>query len=264
MRQPVGGKKAGGAGMRHGVENGDVDLARRHRWEAPAASHKALGHVLAVEGSEARIGLDYPAPQRPRPPDRRQVRRDQGPRHHARRDDLRGLPAPGGRPTVHARWPASTCWARSSARPGRLPLPARGQGIRRDRRPGGDDRPRGAEPDLCLDRRPRRSPSATSARTPRSRPTSTPTTCWPSISPSSARPASASPAPSPRSSARSIEVRPELRVLLLDVHNEYRAAFGSRANVIGAENLRLPFWLFNFEETLNVLYGGKPAADGGD
>ncbi len=57
-----------------------------------------------------------------------------------------------------------------------------------------------------------------------------------------------------------IEVRPELRVLLLDVHNEYRAAFGDRANVIGAENLRLPFWLFNFEETLNVLYGGKPAA----
>ena len=55
-------------------------------------------------------------------------------------------------------------------------------------------------------------------------------------------------------------VRPELRVLLLDVHNEYRAAFGDRASVIGAENLRLPFWLFNFEETLNVLYGGKPAA----
>ena len=56
------------------------------------------------------------------------------------------------------------------------------------------------------------------------------------------------------------DVRPELRVLLLDVHNEYRAAFGDRASVIGAENLRLPFWLFNFEETLNVLYGGKPAA----
>ena len=57
-----------------------------------------------------------------------------------------------------------------------------------------------------------------------------------------------------------IDVRPELRVLLLDVHNEYRAAFGSRANVIGAENLRLPFWLFNFEEITNVIYGGKPAS----
>ena len=57
-----------------------------------------------------------------------------------------------------------------------------------------------------------------------------------------------------------VDVRPELRVLLLDVHNEYRAAFGGRASVIGAENLRLPFWLFNFEEMRNVIYGGKPAA----
>ncbi len=60
--------------------------------------------------------------------------------------------------------------------------------------------------------------------------------------------------------SKTIEVRPELRVLLLDVHNEYRAAFGDRASVIGAENLRLPFWLFNFEEMQNVIYGGKPAA----
>jgi uncharacterized protein len=60
--------------------------------------------------------------------------------------------------------------------------------------------------------------------------------------------------------SKMIDVRPELRVLLLDVHNEYRAAFGSKASVIGAENLRLPFWLFNFEEMLNVIYAGKPAA----
>jgi len=59
--------------------------------------------------------------------------------------------------------------------------------------------------------------------------------------------------------SKMVDVRPDLRVLLLDVHNEYRAAFGRRANVIGAENLRLPFWLFNFEETLNVFYAGKPA-----
>jgi len=60
--------------------------------------------------------------------------------------------------------------------------------------------------------------------------------------------------------SKMVDVRPELRVLLLDVHNEYRAAFGSRANVVGAENLRLPFWLFNFEEMLNVIYAGKPPA----
>lgn len=57
--------------------------------------------------------------------------------------------------------------------------------------------------------------------------------------------------------ARLVDVRPDLRVLLLDVHSEYRAAFGDRANVVGAENLRLPFWLFNLEEKLNILYGGK-------
>ncbi len=51
--------------------------------------------------------------------------------------------------------------------------------------------------------------------------------------------------------SRMIDVRPELRVLLLDVHNEYRSAFGSRANVVGAENLRLPFWMFSFEEILS-------------
>jgi len=60
--------------------------------------------------------------------------------------------------------------------------------------------------------------------------------------------------------SRMIDVRPDLRVLMLDVHNEYRAAFGSRASVVGAENLRLPFWMFNFEEMLNVVYAGKPAA----
>jgi DNA helicase HerA-like ATPase len=58
---------------------------------------------------------------------------------------------------------------------------------------------------------------------------------------------------------RMIGVKPELRVLLLDVHNEYRAAFGARASVVGAENLRLPFWLLNFEELVGVLYGGRPA-----
>ena len=58
--------------------------------------------------------------------------------------------------------------------------------------------------------------------------------------------------------SKTIAVRPELRALLLDVHNEYGAVFGERANIVGSENLRLPFWLFNFEETLNVLYGGKP------
>ncbi|CEG08345.1 Type IV secretory pathway, VirB4 components [Afipia felis] len=52
--------------------------------------------------------------------------------------------------------------------------------------------------------------------------------------------------------------RPNLRVFLLDVHNEYGRCFGSRAQVLNPRNLKLPFWLFNFEEFVDVLFGGRP------
>jgi len=52
--------------------------------------------------------------------------------------------------------------------------------------------------------------------------------------------------------------RPSLRVFLLDVHNEYGRCFGSRALVLNPRNLKLPFWLFNFEEFVDVLFGGRP------
>ncbi|WP_367714377.1 DUF87 domain-containing protein (plasmid) [Nitratireductor sp. GISD-1A_MAKvit] len=55
-----------------------------------------------------------------------------------------------------------------------------------------------------------------------------------------------------------IEKWPELRILILDQHNEYGKIFGDRASLVGAKNLRLPFWLFNFEELSDVLYAGKP------
>lgn len=53
--------------------------------------------------------------------------------------------------------------------------------------------------------------------------------------------------------------RPDVRVLLLDVHNEYGNCFGSRAAIVDAQSLKLPFWLFNFEEFTDALYGGRPA-----
>ncbi len=56
-----------------------------------------------------------------------------------------------------------------------------------------------------------------------------------------------------------VKARPDIRVLVLDVHNEYGRSFGRDASVIGAHNLKLPFWLFNFEEMIDVIYGGKPA-----
>jgi DNA helicase HerA-like ATPase len=52
--------------------------------------------------------------------------------------------------------------------------------------------------------------------------------------------------------------RPNLRILLLDVHNEYGRCFGERALVLNPRNLKLPFWLFNFEEIVDVLFGGRP------
>ena len=58
-----------------------------------------------------------------------------------------------------------------------------------------------------------------------------------------------------------VRVRQDLRVLILDVHNEYGRCFGSRAQVLNPANIRLPFWLFNFEEIVDVFFGGRPAVD---
>nr|WP_249131776.1 DUF87 domain-containing protein [Bradyrhizobium diazoefficiens] len=54
-----------------------------------------------------------------------------------------------------------------------------------------------------------------------------------------------------------LKARPNLRIFLLDVHNEYGRCFGDRALVLNPRNLKLPFWLFNFEEIIDVLFGGR-------
>src|SRR5712671_2316923 len=55
-----------------------------------------------------------------------------------------------------------------------------------------------------------------------------------------------------------LKSRPNLRIFLLDVHNEYGRCFGDRSLVLNPRNLKLPFWLFNFEEIVDVLFGGRP------
>lgn len=55
-----------------------------------------------------------------------------------------------------------------------------------------------------------------------------------------------------------LRVRPNLRVFLLDVHNEYGRCFGDKSLVLNPRNLKLPFWLFNFEEFVDVIFGGRP------
>src|SRR4051794_19834081 len=55
-----------------------------------------------------------------------------------------------------------------------------------------------------------------------------------------------------------LNARPNLRIFMLDVHNEYGRCFGDRALVLNPRNLKLPFWLFNFEEIVDVLFAGRP------
>ena len=58
-----------------------------------------------------------------------------------------------------------------------------------------------------------------------------------------------------------LETRPNLRIFLVDPHNEYGRCFGDKANVLNPRNLRLPFWLFNFEETVDAFFGGRPGIE---
>ena len=58
-----------------------------------------------------------------------------------------------------------------------------------------------------------------------------------------------------------LRTRPNLRIFLLDIHNEYGHCFGARAHVLNGETTRIPFWMFAFEEFVDVLFGGRPAVD---
>lgn len=51
------------------------------------------------------------------------------------------------------------------------------------------------------------------------------------------------------------------RILILDPHNEYTSAFGSKANTITADTLDLPFWLLNLEEFQQVIFRGRQGSD---
>ena len=58
-----------------------------------------------------------------------------------------------------------------------------------------------------------------------------------------------------------LTARPDLRVLLLDVHNEYSRCFGPKAQVLNPSNIKLPFWLYNFDEIVDVFFGGRPGLE---
>jgi len=56
---------------------------------------------------------------------------------------------------------------------------------------------------------------------------------------------------------KAIEARPNLRVLILDPHNEFASAFPDKAVTLDSDTLDLPFWMFRLEELVEVLYLGR-------
>ena len=55
-----------------------------------------------------------------------------------------------------------------------------------------------------------------------------------------------------------VESDQKLRILILDPHNEFAAAFSDLSVVIDPERLDLPFWLMRLEELTEVVFRGRP------
>lgn len=57
---------------------------------------------------------------------------------------------------------------------------------------------------------------------------------------------------------KAVAAKPNLRVLILDPHNEYAHAFPDNSVRVDASTLDLPFWLFRFEEFADIVFRGRP------
>ncbi|MEX0345920.1 MAG: ATP-binding protein [Rhizobiaceae bacterium] len=55
-----------------------------------------------------------------------------------------------------------------------------------------------------------------------------------------------------------VTARPDIRILLLDPHNEFTAAFPEHAITIDSTTLELPFWMFQLDEFVEVIFRGRP------
>ncbi len=53
------------------------------------------------------------------------------------------------------------------------------------------------------------------------------------------------------------QLKPNLRVLVLDPHNEYAHAFRGMSLTLDSNSLELPYWLFTFEEMTEVVFRGR-------
>ncbi len=57
---------------------------------------------------------------------------------------------------------------------------------------------------------------------------------------------------------QAVSVKPNLRVLVLDPHNEYAHAFPENSITLDASRLDLPFWMFRFDEFVDIVFRGQP------
>ena len=58
-----------------------------------------------------------------------------------------------------------------------------------------------------------------------------------------------------------IAARPALSALIIDPHNEFDQAFRGMAHVIDCDTLELPFWLFQLEEFVEVIFRGRDGVE---
>src|SRR5262245_22195050 len=58
-----------------------------------------------------------------------------------------------------------------------------------------------------------------------------------------------------------LEARQDLRVILIDPHNEYGRSFDDRARILNPKNLKLPFWLFSLEEIVDVIFRARKGSE---
>jgi DNA helicase HerA-like ATPase len=56
-----------------------------------------------------------------------------------------------------------------------------------------------------------------------------------------------------------LEAHPFGHVIMLDPHNEYATAFRDKAELLNPGNLKLPYWLLNFEEVAAILVNQESA-----
>ncbi|MBZ9978603.1 ATP-binding protein [Mesorhizobium sp. BR-1-1-10] len=56
---------------------------------------------------------------------------------------------------------------------------------------------------------------------------------------------------------KSIAARPDLRILILDPHNEFAASLPEYCVRVDSKTLDLPFWMFTMEEFAEVLFRGR-------